>query len=808
MDYFIYYIKVYLQMLYRILCKIKDIYYRRSSRSYINYLRSKGVAIGNNVILRPNSCHIDLTRPSLITIGDNVILNDGITLLTHDFVTGVFRELYNDFLPSSGGIIIGNNVRFGHNVTVLKGVTIGDNCFIGAGSIVSSNIPANSVANGNPCKVVSSIESFYKFRKTACIAEAFLYAQSIVRRFHRKPVPSDFWEEFPLFVDKSNIGEYPEIPIRVQLQSAYDEWIEKHKALYPSFESFLDAAMRYNPNKEPDISPNSDDIENMSTRSMKEYVDIYSNVFNVSPSLVINYKYKQSEGWDSVGHMSLVAELEKQYGIVLKPEDFFNLHSFNDGISILSKYGIIITQEHLQLESNNRKLFDFTGFETFVAIKTKDVELSYGELSSISELYSSKLRKGKLAFLLAKNTIGSILCYVSCVKNRIPVAILDAYKDQSLIKALIESYHPEYLMIPSEMTKTYGGSLVMSTFDYNVVHLEDTQYDVNPDLALMLTTSGSTGSPKFVRLSIINITSNANSIAKYLDLSNQERPITSLPMYYSYGISVINSHLLVGATIILTEESVVSSDFWDLAKSAGATSVSGVPYTYNLFRQSRVMDMDIPSLKTFTQAGGKMCKEDVEFFAKKCKDSGRRFIVMYGQTEASPRISYLPFDKAIEKSDSIGIPIPDVELWVSDDGELICKGTNVFLGYAESYSDLSKGDEMNGILKTGDMARSDADGYFYIIGRKKRFIKVYGNRIGLDELEQLIMPQYGRVVCVGVDDHITIVSDNAKLNANDIIQYVSTMSKINKLAFSYKYVEKLPYNDAGKIQYRLLEAML
>ena len=180
---------------------------------------------------------------------------------------------------------------------------------------------------------------------------------------------------------------------------------------------------------------------------------------------------------------------------------------------------------------------------------------------------------------------------------------------------------------------------------------------------------------------------------------------------------------------------------------------------------------------------------------------------MYGQTEASPRISYLPFESAIDKSESIGIAIPGVTLSVSNDGELICQGDNVFMGYAESYKDLEKEDEQEGILYTGDMARVDEDGYYYIIGRKKRFVKVYGNRIGLDELEQLIIPKYGKVVCVGVDDHITIYTTDKNVDLDLLIQYVSRISKINSKAFNAAYIENFPYSDTGKILYKKLNVI-
>jgi hypothetical protein len=187
---------------------------------------------------------VDLTRPSLVTIGSNCYFNSHFTLLTHDWVTKVFIQSGREFLPSSGRVTIGNNVSTGQHVMVLKGVTIGDNVFIGAGSIVTKDIPANSIAVGAPCKVVMSLEDYYQKRLGQHETEALDYAKSIAERFGRKPTPADFWEEFPLFVSGDEIDSYPEIPIRRQLGKSYEEYVKSHKAKFESFDAFIEAAMK------------------------------------------------------------------------------------------------------------------------------------------------------------------------------------------------------------------------------------------------------------------------------------------------------------------------------------------------------------------------------------------------------------------------------------------------------------------------------------------------------------------------------------------------------------------------------------
>lgn len=229
-------------MFKRLFRKLSMLYYKSSSDRYIAYLRSKGIHIGTGTMLRPKTIEIDLTRPSLVTIGNDCYMNENFTLLTHDWVTRVFLYSGLDFIPSSGRVKIGNNVSFGQNVMVLKGVSIGDNSFVGAGSIVTKDIPSNSIAVGIPCRVIMSLEDYYRKRIAVCESEAMDYARSIKERFQRNPAPADFYEEFPLFVDGNDVDKYPEIPIRKQLGPAYERYVNSHKAKYKSFEDFIEAA--------------------------------------------------------------------------------------------------------------------------------------------------------------------------------------------------------------------------------------------------------------------------------------------------------------------------------------------------------------------------------------------------------------------------------------------------------------------------------------------------------------------------------------------------------------------------------------
>lgn len=233
------YLKAFISILRQ---EVTRIVIKQNPSIYIKSLQRQGVDISDDCIVVGDNIRIDVTRPSLIHIGSQTLLHNNFKILTHDFASRTFRNKYKDFIPSSGRVWIGDNVWFGENVTVLKGSYIGDNCIIGINSVVMGKIPANSVAAGCPAKLICSLDEYYLKRKKKCVKEAFDYAHSIVERYHRRPVPADFWEEFPLFVSGNEIDKYPTIPIRKQLDSAYDYWKENHVAQFATFDEFLKAA--------------------------------------------------------------------------------------------------------------------------------------------------------------------------------------------------------------------------------------------------------------------------------------------------------------------------------------------------------------------------------------------------------------------------------------------------------------------------------------------------------------------------------------------------------------------------------------
>jgi acyl-CoA synthetase (AMP-forming)/AMP-acid ligase II len=348
---------------------------------------------------------------------------------------------------------------------------------------------------------------------------------------------------------------------------------------------------------------------------------------------------------------------------------------------------------------------------------------------------------------------------------------------------------------------------------------EGTAHDLHPDLALLLSTSGSTGSPKLVRLSHDNVLSNARAIADYLAITPDDLAATTLPMHYCYGLSVLHSHLVAGAGLLLTERSVLEPEFWAEFQTRGATSFAGVPHTFELLDRVGFADLDLPTLRYVTQAGGKLPAADVRRHAELGVRHGYDLFVMYGQTEATARMAYLPPALASSSPDAIGIPIPggsfhleplpERPLSRADDavavGELVYDGPNVMLGYAESPPDLALGREI-GQLRTGDVARLRTDGLYEVIGRRSRITKVFGLRIDLDHVEG-VLAEHGVVVAAadGGDHLILAVCDGARpVRVEDVHALVKSTFNLPAAGVHVSTWAEIPRLPTGKTDYRRL----
>lgn len=454
-----------------------------------------------------------------------------------------------------------------------------------------------------------------------------------------------------------------------------------------------------------------------------------------------------------------------------------------------------------------------TSSQDAIALKTQDEVLTYGELADLSRFVEQVLNKEEVILFLAPNTVGSIAVYLGALASgAIPLLMSDS-SAQDVVSAINLSYEPELAWLPCNHFLSVNKQVLWSHDGYNLVRLRERQGGINPDLALLLPTSGSTGSSRYVRVTATNLQANAESIAEYLGLRSSDTAITSLPLSYSYGVSVVNSFLQAGASIAVTKDSLMNRSFWDFVRDSETTMISGVPYTYKMLERLHLERMDLPSLRMLTQAGGRLGEDLHQKFAKIAKEKDMQFFAMYGQTEATARISYLPFDYALDKIGSVGIAIPGgkirletkayADVPVGVEGELVYEGPNVTLGYAENREDLSQGDEFGGVLHTGDIAVKDSDGFLFIRGRKSRFLKIFGNRVNLDDLERLLISKGFSIACTGEDDCLDVYVEGD--DTNEVKQALKDIVSFPLAAVHIFSLEKLPRSDAGKILYAKLE---
>jgi acyl-CoA synthetase (AMP-forming)/AMP-acid ligase II len=381
--------------------------------------------------------------------------------------------------------------------------------------------------------------------------------------------------------------------------------------------------------------------------------------------------------------------------------------------------------------------------------------------------------------------------------------MMDAHAHASLRDELIARYRPDFVL-------TARGDQVEV-----VRHDARGERPLHGELSVLLSTSGTTGSPKLVRLSHANVLANARSIAEYLELGPNERAISSLPFHYSYGLSVLNSHLFAGGSIVVSDASVMRPELWKSCSEYGCTSFAGVPYSYQILRRIGFEKFELPTLRTLTQAGGKLARPLIEHYHRLISERGGRFIVMYGQTEATARMSYVPPERALEKAGSIGIAIPGGSLRVFAEerelpeplatGELVYEGPNVMLGYASSPEELALGDTQRGRLRTGDLGYRDADGFFHITGRLKRFAKVYGLRINLDEVEERAR-RHGPAAVVSDDERLMIYCEFGDPALFESVRgELAQIFQLNVNTFSLTRVDALPLLASGKIDYDALK---
>ena len=455
--------------------------------------------------------------------------------------------------------------------------------------------------------------------------------------------------------------------------------------------------------------------------------------------------------------------------------------------------------------------------DAVAAIDSQGLQLTYGELREFAERAEHLMPSRSLVFLLVENNIGGIIWTIGniCAGN-VPL-ILNAHLDEGLYKILYEIYQPPFVCVPERMAEKFQYEIVVAVYGYVLMKTGYKICPINDELSHLLPTSGSTGSPKLVRHKYANIEAAALNISTFFKLTEKDRPLMVLPLYYTMGLSMVFSHLYVGATVLITNQSMTDRGFWQFIKEEHATSFTGVPYSFEILNMMRFFRMDLPDLTLLTQGGGRMPKELNLKFAEYCRDNGKLWIATYGQSECTARMAWLPPKWAVEKVGSIGIAVPNGDLSLIDidghpiskpytEGEMCYRGENVTMGYARNREDLLLGDERNGFIRTGDLAYFDEDGCYYIAGRMGRFLKLFGMRVGLDECENIIKGKFSGIecACVGTDEKMLVYLTDGNYK-NQVKEELITRLKLVASSFEVRIINEIPKNEAGKTLYAKLK---
>lgn len=443
--------------------------------------------------------------------------------------------------------------------------------------------------------------------------------------------------------------------------------------------------------------------------------------------------------------------------------------------------------------------------------------LTYGDVCNVIHGFEALKLPRCVIFCLCESCAGSLVGYLAFENNGQVPLLLSANMDKGLRTNLEQAYLPLYYWTPEEKADEIAGKILFSAYGYVLLKTGNASYPLHEKLSMLLTTSGSTGSPKLVRHKYGNLEANAVNVARAFSWTVKENGICDLPMNYTMGLNVINSYLVTGASVLMVKANLMDPEFWKFIKEQEGTSFTGVPFSYEAMRRIGFDKMDLPKLYTLAEGGGKLTDKMFKWIAAFCKNSGKRFCATFGTSETSARMAFLNPAMALEKIGSIGKPIPNGELFLVDEiqnedgsatGELAYRGPNVTMGYALCKEDLLKGDEFCGEYHTGDIAKRDAEGYYYIIGRKGRFLKLFGLRVSLDETERILMSQYPNTdfVCTGDDKKMNIFTTHTGLK-DEVVPFISGKTNIHNSAFKVFVIDEIPRNEYGKVRLAELDKM-
>lgn len=427
-----------------------------------------------------------------------------------------------------------------------------------------------------------------------------------------------------------------------------------------------------------------------------------------------------------------------------------------------------------------------------------------------------------LVFLIAESRVHAVAACLGAWRAGAAVALVNPLLKDEDLKALLRAYEPDCVAAPASVPDLEGyaqHAVVGSEAARLFIRGARAAGVVHPDLALLLFTSGTTGSPKAVRLSTGSLGHNTAAIIDSLKLTADETALGHLSLNYSFGMSIVNSHLAVGGSIVLTSQSLANPALWKRASSFQATTLPGVPAQYDLLHRLRFdVGKFCPSLRVMTQAGGKAREDILGHFSGMMKTHGGRFYVMYGQTEAGPRMACQEITGPGGDPTAAGWPLPDGEFQILDEdtrprppgkpGFVRYRGPNVMMGYAQTREELERGDENQGVLDTGDIGYLGGDGKLFIVGRSKRFVKVGGIRCNLDEIERAAARVAAPAAVLPDEDSIVVFwPEDAVENPRRAAMQLAQTLAFPATAVRCRVVRVIPRLESGKTDYTALREL-
>jgi acyl-coenzyme A synthetase/AMP-(fatty) acid ligase len=426
-----------------------------------------------------------------------------------------------------------------------------------------------------------------------------------------------------------------------------------------------------------------------------------------------------------------------------------------------------------------------------------------------------------VVFLYAPNDVAGAAALIGLLGGQHALALLDPSSDAAQARAFIGHWSPQWVLQFDDVERTpepampagFGGVLTGLRAWRGTRPLRGA---VHEDLSLLLATSGTVGSPKLVRLGADAVADNARAIGRALAIRASDVGIAHLPLHDSYGLSIVTSHLAAGAAVVALESAILSAPFWSAVQACSGTQFPGVPFHYDTLARLGLQRLVPPCVTCFTQAGGHL---DVQLRTRIHADAaarGARFYVMYGQTEAAPRMTTLdPSDFAAHPA-SVGRALAGGEMFAQDEGgtplaagetgELVYRGRNVMMGHAAAPADLARGDEACGRLATGDVGHVDADGFVYVTGRNSRFAKVAGLRLALDEMERRLNSAHEVALVPDANGVMVFAAGEATPALDEELSEMAREYRIPRASFTVTPLAAIPRKASGKVDYAALRA--